>query len=107
MSLAGLCLSKGLTLAQAGAALGVDSVLFERVDQGRQGLPMPLVRELAAFLGEQVGTVAYEARVVIPDSNPLVTTQAARTPLPPRPELGDKMPALLLAKPADPPAPSV
>lgn len=106
MSLASLCTEKGTTLAQLALALEVDAVLFERVDAGRQGLPAPLARRMAELLGVPAGTVEKAAGRVIADTNPFVTNGAAYRPLPPRTDIGEKMPALQLAKPPDPPLPT-
>lgn len=106
MSLASLCIERKTTLAVVALTLGVDATLFERVDAGRQGIPAPLARAMAALLGVPAGTVEKEAGRVIPDTNAFVTNRAAYRALPPRPELGDKMPPLQLAKPPDPPLPT-
>lgn len=84
MSIAALALEHGTSSAALALAVGVDPVLFVRIDQGRQGLPLDLVPAMAVVLGVDEGTVKQAAFRLVSSNNP-----RGRVPLPPRLELGD------------------
>lgn len=63
---------------------GLDSVLLERVDAGRQPLPFEVAAPIAEQLGLQVGDIMAE----VPFAT-RITGAAVRRPLPPRSELGE------------------
>ncbi len=84
MSIAALALERGTTSAALASTVGVDPNLFVRIDQRRQGLPSDLLPNMALVLGTDVATVAVAAFRIDKTGNP-----RARTPLPPKLELGD------------------
>lgn len=84
MSIAALALERGTTSEALALAIGVSPLLFTRIDQGRQGLPVDLVPAMAALLGVAVGTVEQAAFLLLRSNNP-----TGRIPRPPRLELGD------------------
>jgi len=84
VSIAAIALEYGTTLQALAVVVGVDPTLFVRVDQRRQGLPSALLPNMALVLGTDVATVAVAAFRIDTTGNP-----RARTPLPPKLELGD------------------
>lgn len=103
MSLRSLILELGSTLGDAGRACGVDPVLFERIDQGRQPLPRVVARSLAAHLGIQEAEAIVEAPSWVDGSSP-----ALLRPAPPLPGI-DFVPSPRLVAPGlvRPPAPDL
>lgn len=85
-SLARLFQAAGTTGGTVAGQVGVDPVLFERVDARRQALPDAVAGDVAALLGVTLYDVRACCRRLTLDS-----TTAARTPLPPDPVLGDKL----------------
>ena len=91
MSLATLASdSKSLTLGQLALLVGVESVLFTRIEQGRQPMPLPLAVRIAATLEVGTGDVLSAIRPgsFIDSADPIYLT-----PKPGRQVLGDNLEA--------------
>jgi hypothetical protein len=81
---------------QVAAALGMPPVLFDRVDAGRQALPIDVAEGIARVLGVSLADIL--------SSGVRVTAIRGSLPLkvnPPRPDLGDAFPYVSLATPKD------
>lgn len=99
MSLATLFTANGFTGPQVAIALApalgpVDPLLFERVDQGRQPLPIIVANAIAIVLGVEPVDVVAESSSIIEDVRGI-----SRLPRPPR--LGDDFTATRLGLPPD------
>lgn len=77
MSLRELAAAHGRTLDQLAGAVGVDALLFLRVDAGRQGLPRSVAGRVAGVLGVGLGDVLGAAGLVTEVEGP-----RAEVPLP-------------------------
>lgn len=71
MTLRSLILSSGSTLGDAARACEVNPTLFDRIDAGRQPLPLRLGKALAALLGTETATVLAEAYAWTASEHPL------------------------------------
>lgn len=82
--------SYGMTSATVAAALGVPAVLFDRIADDRQPMPLDLASEVATTLGTGLWEVIASVARVTPLTGPVY-----RRPVPARPALGDRVPAVL------------
>lgn len=71
MTLRSLILSAGSTPGDAGRVCGVDPRLFDRIDAGRQPLPLRAARSLAALLGVTPAEVLSEAHTWVDSNHPM------------------------------------
>lgn len=78
---------RGLTVAMIAAAIEVEPLLLERVDQGRQPLRMVHVRALAGIYGIQIA----EAQALFPQRIESIDARLDN-PKPPIPIRGDRIP---------------
>ncbi len=79
----------GTTRALVATACGVDPLLFERVDQGRQPMPLSVVVSIASLLRIPM----WMARAACRSWTDQIDARL-RNPKPPRPILGDSLPAV-------------
>lgn len=87
MSMAEFFARLGTTGQAVAAAVGVDALLFERVDHGRQPLPLFVAEAIAPVVGAQVGEVIYAAGQWTTSED-----EIAARPLPPDPLYGESIP---------------
>jgi hypothetical protein len=71
VTLRSLILSLGSTLGDAARATEVDPALFDRIDAGRQPLPLRLAQGLASFLGTETATVLAEVYAWTASTHPM------------------------------------
>jgi hypothetical protein len=87
---------QGVDIALAATSVGLDPILIERVDNGRQGFPKSYARNLAAALGVDEPTLLAAARTVLDDSAyPQSMASVAIAPKPPEAILGETFPMCL------------
>lgn len=95
-SIAQLAALQGVDITLAATSVGLDPILIERVDNGRQGFPKSYARNLAAVLGVDEPTLLAAARTVLDDgAYPQSMASVAVTPKPPQPILGESFPTCL------------
>ena len=95
-SIAQLAALQGVDITIAATSVGLDPILIERVDNGRQGFPKSYARNLAAALGVDEPTLLAAARTVLDDSAyPQSMASVAVAPKPPDAILGETFPTCL------------